>query len=193
MAESIRANPGNPRENLPEYCAEAARDRSTEENEMSYYKKPSEAGFPEVAELATELIELFHPTLKEHRVRVDFLFAFGERDEVTGELIDDALKHHGVKALCIAKKISPVKDRAKGLGDAEICLDADWWTGASQEERKALLDHELTHLVATPKRDYNGRPIIKMSRMISSSAGSPSLRERHGRASQECRQASQSW
>src|SRR4051812_19024166 len=100
------------------------------------YKKADDS----ITELADELIGQFHSSLRENRVRVDYVFAHPEYDE-DGEPVGDALKHHGVKALGIAKKLS-IKERGLGRGDAEICLDAHWWNQADEGERRALLDHE---------------------------------------------------
>jgi hypothetical protein len=54
-----------------------------------------------------------------------------------------------------------------GRGDAEICLDYDWWQTASDEEQRSLLDHELHHIqVKIDKRglvlDDIGRPVLKL-------------------------------
>lgn len=67
----------------------------------------------EVTDMATELIGQYHPTLSENDVRVDYMFAFPDYDDVTGEPKGFALKLHGVQALGIAKKLGP-KERAKG-------------------------------------------------------------------------------
>lgn len=150
------------------------------------YKKADET----VTNLAAELIAEFptHESLTENRVRIDYVFAYGERDEVTGDVIGDALKHHGVKALGIAKKLS-LKERGLGRGDAEICLDADWWVTAEHEERRALLDHELHHFAATSKRDEMGRPVLKMRKHDYDFGWFAVIAHRHGQHSQERKQA----
>jgi hypothetical protein len=99
-----------------------------------------------VTDLAKGLMRKYetHKPIIDAKVRIDFLFAYGDRDGA-GNLTSNALTLHGVKASGIAKKTS-LKDRAKGLGDAEILLDGDWWAEHSQPERLALLDHELHHI-----------------------------------------------
>lgn len=141
--------------------------------------------------MADRLLSEFeaHATTLAAKVRIDLVFAFPDYDETTGEPINDALTHGGVKALGVTRKTS-LKDRAKGLGDAEICLDGEWWKSADEPEQRALLDHELHHLVATDKRDNLGRPIIKLRKHDFDFGWFTVIAERHGLHSQECKQAS---
>lgn len=153
---------------------------------MSTYKKCGS----DVRDMADALISKYetHASLTDNHVEIDFLFAYGDRDDTTGELISDALKLHGVKALGIARKL-PLKDRAKGMGDAEICLDGDWWEAADEKEQAALLDHELHHLVATADRDAIGRPVIKLRKHDYQFGWFSIIAQRHGVHSQERQQA----
>lgn len=131
----------------------------------------------------------------EARVKIDVVMAFADRDE-DGERLNDALSHHGVKALGIARNIGK-KDRAMGRGDAEIALDGDWWECHNEEERLALLDHEIYHIV--PKRDRDGnfkiddmrRPLIRMRPHDEEFGWFRVIAARHGAASQEQQQAAQ--
>ena len=153
---------------------------------MSTYKNAP----AEVLDIADELMARYesHASLSDKHVKIDFLFAFAARDEVTGEISGDALTHGGIKALGIARKLG-AKDRAKGLGDAEICLDGDWWETHDREEQEALLDHELHHLCATNKVDDLGRPIIKLRKHDYQFGWFTVIAERHGVHSQERKQA----
>jgi hypothetical protein len=92
--------------------------------------------------LAKSLIEKFqtHKPLIAASAKIDFVMARADRDD-NGHAINDAITKNGVKALGFARKM-PLKDRAMGRGDAEVCLDGDWWEAASDEEQAALLDHE---------------------------------------------------
>ncbi len=110
---------------------------------MPTYKKCPE----EVLALAREVMCEFpdHKPLLDARVKIDFLFAFPDYDDATGDAKNDAIKYRGNKALGLCR-ILKLKDRAKGMGDAEILLDGDWFGGAAQEEARSLLDHELYHL-----------------------------------------------
>jgi hypothetical protein len=143
-----------------------------------------------VEKMAKALISEFETNypLEANEVRIDYLFAYGDRDEVSGELITDALKKGGMKCLGITRKLS-LKDRSKGLGDAEICLDGDYWAEASDAEKRSLLDHELHHLAATAKRDDLGRPIIKLRLHDVEFGWFAVVAARHGDYSQERMQA----
>lgn len=141
-----------------------------------------------VTDIAADLINLYHEELAARKVKIDYVFAFAERDEVTLEVTGNALTKNGCKALGIARKIS-LKDRALGRGDAEIAIDGDWWQDADEAERSALLDHELHHLIATEKRDDIGRPIIKLRPHDYEFGWFRVVAARHGSASQERKQA----
>lgn len=150
---------------------------------------------PSVAKMAKSILEQFesHKPLVNAGVTVDFVFAFAEKDEKTGEPKGDALKHHGVKALGICRKIG-LKDRALGRADAEISLDGDWWATAGEDEQRALLDHELHHIqVKIDKRglvrDDLQRPVIRLRPHDVETGWFKIIAERHKQASQECKQA----
>ena len=130
-----------------------------------------------------------HKPLLDARVKIDFVFAFSDKDD-NGNPTNNALSKNGVKALGIARKI-PLKDRVLGRGDAEIALDGDWWEGASAEAQSALLDHELHHLsIKIDKRglvrDDIGRPIIVLRKHDYEFGWFNIIAERHGKHSQEC-------
>lgn len=119
-----------------------------------------------INELANELLCEFesHKPLLDAKVKIDFVFAYGDREESTGLLLSYAIVKDGVKTLGLARKMPP-KDRAMGRGDAEITLDHDHWDSIGEPERRALLDHELHHLsVKIDKRgvvrDDLGRPLL---------------------------------
>ncbi len=127
-------------------------------------------------------------------VRIDLVFAYADKDEDTGEALNDALTKNGIKALSITRKI-PLKDRALGRGDAEIALDGDWWKQATEEQQAALLDHELNHVAI--KADKNGnvqyddlnRPQLKLRKHDHEFGWFKCIAERHGDASLERIQA----
>lgn len=144
-----------------------------------------------VTEMASHILNEFetHQPLVDAEVKIDFVFAFPDYDATTGEPINDALKHHGVKALGICRKL-PLKDRALGRGDAEISIDGHWWEQiASEEQKAALLDHEMHHIAVTEKRDDLGRPILKMRKHDVEIGWFAIIAKRHGLASQERMQA----
>lgn len=150
-----------------------------------------------VEDLAREIMCEFedHTPLLDAKVKIDFLFALAEIDEKTGEPKGDALRHHGVKALGLCRKLS-LKDRVAGRGDAEITLDGDWWgTQATPEQQKALLDHEIYHLTVSRSRqgdvktDDIGRPKLLLRKHDFQVGFFSVIAARHGEASQERIQA----
>lgn len=150
-----------------------------------------------VRDLANDILCQFetHKPLLDARVTVDYVFAYSDKDEVTGEPTGNALSKNGCKALGICRKI-PLKDRALGRSDAEIALDGDWWEEATEDEQRALLDHELHHLaVKIDKRglvrDDLGRPVIQMRKHDYEFGWFKVVAARHGKHSQERLQAAQ--
>lgn len=129
-----------------------------------------------------------HHALTGVGIKIDYVFAFPDYDEATGEPTNNAINKGGIKALGVARKLN-LKDRTKGLGDAEILLDGDWWEDATEKERRALLDHELHHLVATSKVDDLGRPKLKLRKHDFEVGWFHIIAQRHGVHSQEQKQA----
>lgn len=125
---------------------------------------------PEIEHLAKEILNKYetHADILAAGVRIDFVFAFGDTDPDSGERTSDAIKDRGRRVFGQARKIK-LKDRAMGRGDAEICIDGDWWTEeATPAMRKAMLDHELHHLqvrfdkAGNVKVDDLQRPELKL-------------------------------
>lgn len=121
------------------------------------------------------------------KLKIDFVFAYGTRDD-DGKLIGDAIKQHGVKALGLCRIVN-LKDRAKGLGDAEIVIDHDWWETAGREEAKAVIHHELYHLKPTGDTDDLGRPKLKLRKHDFQFGWFTGIAKIHGEFSQERKQA----
>ena len=163
---------------------------------MATFEKCDES----VRQMADELLKEFEthkPTL-DAGVTIDFVFAYAPKDE-HGNPTGDALSHGGYPALGICRKI-PLKDRVLGRGDVEISLDGDWWGNASHEEQRALLDHELHHIVPKQegtntagkpvfKVDAAGRPVIGMRKHDYNFGWFKDIAARHGKHSQERKQA----
>lgn len=149
----------------------------------------------EVIELANQVIDRFHPEFKDAELKVDFIFALGES-------MGPAIKHGGYPANAICRIIS-LKDRVKGNGDAEIVIDGDQWNDWSEEQRQALLDHELHHIIiqrvggmhwhgeGVMLRDDSGRPKLKLRKHDAQFGWFEVIAQRHGAASFECQQAKQ--
>ncbi|MBI5683596.1 MAG: hypothetical protein HZC54_00815 [Verrucomicrobia bacterium] len=99
-------------------------------------------------ELLAAVVKARHPDLE--AVRFDVLKVFTDSD-------GPALTLGGYTALACVR-ILPLKQRTAGRGDAEILVDGEVFDAATEARRKAILDHELTHLA--PKRDKQDRPML---------------------------------
>ena len=144
---------------------------------------------PEVRAIVEKVTKDVYPDLKKSGVTFDMLFAFADRDK------DDnpkgpALMKGGYVVGATVKKTS-VKHRILGLADVELIIDGDEWGDRSKQEREALIDHELRHIVLefdeTGKAivDKAGRPIIDMRNHDFQIGGFHDVIERHGRAAFE--------
>lgn len=156
----------------------------------TYQKCPKE-----VHSMAAEILRAFesHLPLVDCGVTLSLLFAYGDRNEDTGELISDAIKLRGQRALGLCRIVN-VKDRIKGNPDAEILLDGDHWPTIDEAVQRALLDHELHHLSVRlknrqPQHDCAGRPALKMRRHDVEIGWFKCIAERHGEHSSERQQA----
>lgn len=150
-----------------------------------------------VKAMAKEILSKYesHRPILDVGVTFDFLFAFCDRDEDTNEPLNDALTHNGIRALGIAKIVN-LKDRVKGLADAEILLDGDHWAEIKDGDRAALLDHELHHISlkivkGVIQHDPAGRCKLKMRKHDVEIGWFKTIAERHGKHSIEQQQAAQ--
>jgi hypothetical protein len=147
-----------------------------------------------VGQVVAELLERYHGELAEAGVRFDLLLAEASTDD-NGDPVGPALKSSGYTAAATVR-ILGLKDRAKGLGDAEIVVDGDRWPEWSAAERLAILDHELEHLTLAVdaegaiKRDDLGRPRLKLRLHDRQFGWFDNVARRHGAASVEVGQAS---
>lgn len=117
----------------------------------------------DVRKMAEEVIEQYHPDIKESGLTIDYLFVKSDSGH--------ALTLRGVPCFAIAKKIT-TKDRVKGCADCEITIDDDKWQDLTDLRRRALLDHELYHFRLDRdaeegneegfKLDSAGRPVVSI-------------------------------
>lgn len=117
--------------------------------------------------LADEIIEQYRGELRDAGLKIDIVKAYATRNE-NGDPTGPAIKLHGQPAHAIVRIIG-LKDRAKGHGDAEITVDGDDWHLFSEMEQRAILHHEIEHLVLVTdaksgavKRDDLDRPKLRM-------------------------------
>lgn len=121
-------------------------------------------------------------------VRIDVLFAYGADPE------DQVLMNGGYPAIATIK-INGAKDRALGSGDALILIDRASWSGFTDEQKDAIIDHELTHLEVVLDKagrvdmDYLGRPKLQMRMHDHQFGWFDAVADRHGENSMEVFQA----
>lgn len=107
----------------------------------------------EMREVLADVTKRYHGQLNDYGVTIDMLAAYPKTDE-NGDPTGPAIKHQGYIAFAVVRKI-PYKDRVAGRGDAEIVVDGERWEELSDDERAALIDHELCHLDVATDKDGN--------------------------------------
>lgn len=152
----------------------------------------------EIEELVNKVISEHYPELdsllKHDRfpLTFDLLMVWADED-ANGEPKGPALKHHGWPADAVIKAVDKAS-RALGRADVEIRFDANRWEEMNEEQREALVDHELYHLSVRqedgiPKRDDMGRVLFKMRQHDYEFGWFVEIAKRRGLASAEVYQA----
>jgi len=145
-----------------------------------------------VKEFVNSVMRLYHGGLSALETTVDILMAMPPRDQ-NGDPTGPALKFHGHKAYAIIRQTKP-DERALGQADTHLKIDREAWEEMDSEERTALIDHELSHLVpklasdGSVKRDDYERPLFCGKHHDYEVGWFFSVAHRHGRKSIECRQ-----
>lgn len=140
----------------------------------------------EVGSKIQSLIEAYHPKLKEAGVTIHALFAQNSGGH--------AVTCGGYPALAVVR-ITSLKDRVKGMRDAEIVIDEENYDELNDAQRDGLLDHELHHLETVPdddggfQRDKAGRPKLSMRKHDVQIGWFTEIAKRHGVNSPEQIQA----
>lgn len=97
-----------------------------------------------IVQVVEEVMAETYLELAAHGVTVETLLAWnGEREP---------LRLHGYPAHAIIK-VNGLKDRAAGLADCRLLIDGRGWEDWSQQQRVALIDHELRHLELVKDRE----------------------------------------
>lgn len=115
----------------------------------------------DIIALINETITEYHPDLVEADVHVSAILAYNDKTH--------PVKAGGYPALACIKNIS-LKDRIKGMADAEITIDAEAYKAMNELQQKALIDHELYHLEVQRDKDDNiktddaERPKLRMKK-----------------------------
>lgn len=167
---------------------------------MPTYKQclPTNDG-AELLKMAKAIVSILNTLGPEHefldKVKVDYVFAYADLGE-DGEPTNDAITHNGRRAYGLCKIVN-LKDRAKGNGDAEILIDHDYWKNIPEEQQRALLDHELTHIQVClgkngdMKLDDLSRPKLAIRKHDIEVGWFSAVAKRHGAASIERIQAAE--
>ncbi len=157
---------------------------------MPLYQRAS----AECYDICNRMLEKYHGPLRDAGVTVDLLFAT-PKPAADGEIEPDAvaLKHHGYQVAALCKQ-NAYKLRVQGHADAEIVVDGERWPAWSEEEREALIDHELEHLELKADRDGNvirddlDRPKLRIRLHDHEFGWFDSVARRHGKHSFEVQQ-----
>lgn len=135
----------------------------------------------------------WHGELDQAEVTIDAYVASRSSDDES-DAGKPALTLHGYPCAAVVK-ITPYEQRVKGVSDAVITFDRRDWDGRTFDERLALVDHELAHLVVAKdkdgfvKSDEHGRPKLKMRLHDVQAGWFMDVADRHGMASAEVQQA----
>jgi hypothetical protein len=130
--------------------------------------KTYEVADSDLRAMLESVIEAHHPLLREAHVHVAVLLVYSPTDD-DGQPKSPPLTVGGWPAQARVR-ITSLRDRALGMADALIEIDGHLWPDKTDEEQRALLDHELTHLTAeigedearTVKSDACDRPVLTL-------------------------------
>lgn len=140
-------------------------------------------------ELAKKAAEQWHPELVEHDVRVGMVFTSASKND-HGEPTCKAVTFAGTGVVAKVRRVTP-KERLWCDADVMIEVDADRWASMSEEERTAVVDHELTHVELARAKDGSVkltedlRPAIKFRPDDWMLTGFREVIERHGKSAIE--------
>jgi hypothetical protein len=113
----------------------------------------------DVIKVLDEVVVTEHPQLNQAHVTFNCVFA-EKYDKDTGEALP-SLKVNGIPAAAKIQ-VSTLVERSRGMEDVKLTIDRREWTRASDESKRAIIDHELHHLVLQDNEDDLGRPRIKL-------------------------------
>jgi hypothetical protein len=140
-----------------------------------------------------KLVGKFHDDIEQAGVTFDLCMCHAETD-ANGDPTGPAIVHQGAAAAGVCR-ITSLKERAMGRADVEISLDGDRWEDWTQEQRNALIDHEVFHVIVRKDQlgafllDDLGRPKLSMRDHDYQFGWFTAIAERHGAASFEVQQA----
>lgn len=147
---------------------------------------------------AAKLRAEFHKPLDEAGVTVAYIMAFAPRDK-EGYATGPALMLHGYPCAATVK-VNNLLLRSQGMMDCTICIDGDEWNDRPDDEKLAIIDHELEHIEVTElrrrddgtgiyKTDDLDRPVTKLKPHDFHGGGFRTIMTRHKGAALETRLA----
>ena len=133
-----------------------------------------------VREILEFVEERYHQRLRDVHVTYDILLAYADPDAKNPA---PPVSFAGYPAAATVR-INGLKQRAQGLADVLLTIDGDGWGCLVAEEQRALIDHELTHLVIVTKHlevayDDLGRVRLKCRKHDWQIGGFDAIVERH--------------
>lgn len=141
-----------------------------------------EGAGPDVQKMVKATIAAYHPALS----KVTVATVFCRRTDRHGTEFS-AMKTRGQEVLAKIA-ITPLYDRARGMADAKLTINAYSWERLNENQKKALLDHELMHLKTGDGADDLGRPQLKMRHHDWEVTGFADVAKRHRESSIESMQ-----
>lgn len=140
-----------------------------------------------------ELLPMYYGPLQDNGVTFQVVAAFAKRDK-NDDPVGPALKLHGVPCAATVKVV-PYKLRVLGQADVEIMIDSDKWDERTHESKRAIISHELFHVLPVVdkdgviKRDDCNRPKLRLRPHDREYGWFDVIAARHGIDSLEVQQA----
>jgi Putative phage metallopeptidase len=146
----------------------------------------------EVYGMIAEITEAHHPVIHQLAPALNLGVLMVTVDDTEKET---ALKRSGWPCAALIKIVNQ-RDRAAGGPDVLLQIDGDGWLNLDDDEKRALLDHELLHIefpgvIKSPEGQYVpiqdnlSRPIVKLRQHDFQLGGFFAIVERHGDAAIE--------
>ncbi len=135
--------------------------------------------------LIATTIKAHHPDLHRLEATVAAVFVVKVDKEGTPQV---GLKRNGLPAAAKIQ-VTPLADRAREMADAKLTICQYAWARLNENQRLALIDHELQHLELKPTEDEDGAPVevddlgrprLKLRPHDWELAGFQAVVERHG-------------
>lgn len=130
----------------------------------------------DVADLLDEVKLKYHAELHNYGVKFGILMVMSHKEGTP------ALTHRGNPAAATVHVVS-MKDRVSKNYDVELLIDADHWKNSNIESKRALLDHELSHVTLKKKtikneKDQDGQ--VGQTIVEEDDLGRPKIKLVHG-------------